>query len=210
MRPKLAETVVEPTVKLREVTDRPSAARCSAIPRSNTASLAITPISVRAAWSPTPRSASFARSRRKCASARPTIRSTARRSIGSPTAPNTTRPTRSATTPSSGERRADRVVIGNDVWIGHAVIVMPGVTVGDGAVLAAGAVVTRDVAPYTIVGGVPAKQIRERFNRDIAAQLSANRVVGLARRDHLPAPAGIPVRRRRGVLRALELILHVP
>ena len=70
------------------------------------------------------------------------------------------------------ERRADRVVIGNDVWIGHAVIVMPGVTVGDGAVLAAGAVVTRDVAPYTIVGGVPAKQIRERFNRDIAAQLS--------------------------------------
>lgn len=71
------------------------------------------------------------------------------------------------------QRRADRVVIGNDVWIGHAVIVMPGVKVGDGAVLAAGAVVTRDVAPYTIVGGVPAKQIRERFNRAIAAQLSA-------------------------------------
>ena len=70
------------------------------------------------------------------------------------------------------ESRADRVVIGNDVWIGHAVIVMPGVKVGDGAVLAAGAVVTRDVAPYTIVGGVPAKQIRERFNRDIAAQLA--------------------------------------
>ena len=70
------------------------------------------------------------------------------------------------------QRRADRVVIGNDVWIGHAVIVMPGVTVGDGAVLAAGAVVTRDVAPYTIVGGVPAKQIRERFSRDIAARLS--------------------------------------
>ena len=70
------------------------------------------------------------------------------------------------------DRRADRVVIGNDVWIGHAVIVMPGVTVGDGAVLAAGAVVTRDVAPYTIVGGVPAKQIRERFSRDIAARLA--------------------------------------
>jgi phosphonate metabolism protein (transferase hexapeptide repeat family) len=70
------------------------------------------------------------------------------------------------------QRRDDRVVIGNDVWIGHAVIVMPGVEVGDGAVLAAGAVVTRDVAPYTIVGGVPAKQIRERFNREIAAQLS--------------------------------------
>ncbi|MBR1247036.1 acetyltransferase [Bradyrhizobium sp. AUGA SZCCT0169] len=71
------------------------------------------------------------------------------------------------------QRRADRVVIGNDVWIGHAVIVMPGATVGDGAVLAAGAVVTRDVAPYTIVGGVPAKQIRERFSRDIAARLAA-------------------------------------
>src|SRR5262249_23005637 len=54
------------------------------------------------------------------------------------------------------ERRRDsRVVIGHDVWIGHGVIVLPGVTVGHGAVLAAGAVVSRDVAPYTIVGGVP-------------------------------------------------------
>jgi phosphonate metabolism protein (transferase hexapeptide repeat family) len=70
------------------------------------------------------------------------------------------------------QRRADRVLIGNDVWIGHAVIVMPGVEVGDGAVLAAGAVVTHNVAPYTIVGGVPARQIRERFSRAIAAQLS--------------------------------------
>jgi phosphonate metabolism protein (transferase hexapeptide repeat family) len=70
------------------------------------------------------------------------------------------------------QRRSDRVLIGNDVWIGHAAIVLPGIKVGDGAVLAAGAVVTRDVAPYTIVGGVPARQIRERFNREIAAQLS--------------------------------------
>ncbi|MBR0938752.1 DapH/DapD/GlmU-related protein [Bradyrhizobium jicamae] len=69
-------------------------------------------------------------------------------------------------------RRDDRVVIGNDVWIGHAVIVLPGVTVGDGAVLAAGAVVSRDVAPYTVVGGVPARQIRERFSREVAAQLA--------------------------------------
>ena len=51
-------------------------------------------------------------------------------------------------------------------------IVLPGVNVGDGAVLAAGAVVTKDVTPYTIVGGVPARQIRERFDRAIAAQLS--------------------------------------
>src|SRR6478752_4049506 len=70
------------------------------------------------------------------------------------------------------ERRAARVHVGNDCWIGHGAIILPGVRVGDGAVIAAGAVVSRDVAPYTIVGGVPAKQIRERFNRTIAAQLS--------------------------------------
>ena len=68
-------------------------------------------------------------------------------------------------------RHADRVTIGNDVWIGHGVIVLPGVTVGDGAVLAAGAVVTKDVHPYTIVGGVTAKLIRERFPLEIAARL---------------------------------------
>ncbi len=69
-------------------------------------------------------------------------------------------------------RRANRVVIGHDVWIGHGVIVLPGVTVGNGAVLAAGAVISRDVEPYTVVGGVPARFIRERFNRDIAALLT--------------------------------------
>jgi phosphonate metabolism protein (transferase hexapeptide repeat family) len=69
------------------------------------------------------------------------------------------------------QRRADKVIIGHDVWIGHGVIILPGVTVGDGAVLAAGAVVTKDVEPYTIVGGVPARLIRERFSRPIAQRL---------------------------------------
>lgn len=54
------------------------------------------------------------------------------------------------------------VVIGNDVWIGDRVIILPGVHVGDGAILAAGAVVTKDVPPYAIVGGVPAKVIKMR------------------------------------------------
>lgn len=54
-------------------------------------------------------------------------------------------------------------VIGNDVWIGENALILAGVTVGDGAVVAAGAVVTKDVAPYSVVGGVPAKEIKKRF-----------------------------------------------
>lgn len=54
-------------------------------------------------------------------------------------------------------------IIGNDVWIGMNVIIMRGVNIGHGAVIAAGSVVTRDVAPYSIVGGVPAKHLRFRF-----------------------------------------------
>lgn len=54
------------------------------------------------------------------------------------------------------------VVIGNDVWIGDRVVILPGVTVGDGSILAAGAVVAKDVPPYAIVGGVPARVIRMR------------------------------------------------
>ena len=68
-------------------------------------------------------------------------------------------------------RRDDKVIIGNDVWIGHAAIVLPGVTVGDGAVIAAGAVVSKNVEPYTIVGGVPAKTIRQRFSPQIGHRL---------------------------------------
>ncbi|MFC7933546.1 CatB-related O-acetyltransferase [Streptomyces cinereoruber] len=55
-------------------------------------------------------------------------------------------------------------VVGNDVWFGYGATVMPGVRIGDGAIVAAGAVVTADVPPYTIVGGNPARPIRQRFD----------------------------------------------
>jgi phosphonate metabolism protein (transferase hexapeptide repeat family) len=68
-------------------------------------------------------------------------------------------------------RRENAVVIGHDVWIGHGATVLPGVTVGNGAVIGAGAVVSRDVSPYAIVGGVPARLIRERFDAAIGERL---------------------------------------
>ena len=58
------------------------------------------------------------------------------------------------------------VEIGNDVWIGYNVLLISGVHIGDGAVIAAGAVVTKDVPPYAIVGGIPARIIRYRFNQE--------------------------------------------
>jgi acetyltransferase-like isoleucine patch superfamily enzyme len=64
-----------------------------------------------------------------------------------------------------------RTVIGNDVWIGHGAFIAPGVTIGDGAVVAGRSVVTRDVAPYTIVGGNPARVLRPRFDPRQAAAL---------------------------------------
>ena len=63
------------------------------------------------------------------------------------------------------------ISIGNDVWIGYEAVILSGVTVGDGAVIGARAVVTRDVPPYTIVGGVPAKPIRRRFSEDTVSAL---------------------------------------
>jgi virginiamycin A acetyltransferase len=65
-------------------------------------------------------------------------------------------------------------VVGNDVWFGYGAIVMPGVRIGDGAIIAAGAVVTADVPPYTVVGGNPARPIRRRYSEaDVALLLSA-------------------------------------
>ncbi|MCK5802857.1 MAG: CatB-related O-acetyltransferase [Lentisphaeria bacterium] len=62
-------------------------------------------------------------------------------------------------------------VIGNDVWIGLNAVLLGEVTVGDGAIVAAGAVVTKDVEPYSIVGGVPARHIRYRFQKDVCKRL---------------------------------------
>lgn len=63
------------------------------------------------------------------------------------------------------------IVIGNDVWIGFEAVILSGVTIGDGAIIGTRAVVTKDVPPYTIVGGVPAKPIRKRFSDDVISQL---------------------------------------
>lgn len=58
-------------------------------------------------------------------------------------------------------------VIGNDVWIGRESIIMPGVKIGDGAIIAAYSVVTKDVEPYSVIGGNPARFIKKRFNDEL-------------------------------------------
>ena len=63
------------------------------------------------------------------------------------------------------------ITIGSDVWIGYEAVIMSGVTIGDGAVVGTRAVVTKDVPPYTIVGGVPAKTIKKRFSEEIISSL---------------------------------------
>jgi len=56
------------------------------------------------------------------------------------------------------------IVVGNDVWIGYEAVILPGVHIGDGAIIGTRAVVTKDVPPYTVVGGIPAKEIKKRFD----------------------------------------------
>ena len=63
------------------------------------------------------------------------------------------------------------LIIGNDVWIGHNATIMAGVTIGDGAIIATNATVVKDVAPYTIVGGNPAEEIKKRFPEEVIAKL---------------------------------------
>ena len=70
-------------------------------------------------------------------------------------------------------RQAKSVIVGHDVWIGYGAVVMPGVGIGNGAVIGANAVVTRDVAAYTIVAGAPARPLRQRFPAAVAARIEA-------------------------------------
>jgi phosphonate metabolism protein (transferase hexapeptide repeat family) len=72
-------------------------------------------------------------------------------------------------------RKEKAVTIGHDVWIGHNAIIMPGVIIGNGAVIGSGAVVTKDVEPYAIMVGVPAKKIKRRFSEEIIQKLEAAR-----------------------------------
>jgi acetyltransferase-like isoleucine patch superfamily enzyme len=88
---------------------------------------------------------------------------------------------------------AERLTIEDDVWIGHNVVILPGCkSIGRGAVIGAGAVVTRNVAPYSIVAGNPARPIRQRFSPDLIVRIEASRwweldVAGLrALRDRMP------------------------
>jgi len=73
--------------------------------------------------------------------------------------------------PTAQENPIRRVIIGNDVWIGDKVMVTSGVKIGSGSIIAAGSVVTKDVAPYSIVGGLPAKKIKMRFDENIISEL---------------------------------------
>jgi virginiamycin A acetyltransferase len=70
-----------------------------------------------------------------------------------------------------GLKEENEIVIGNDVWIGHGVIIVGNINIGNGAILAAGSVITKDIPAYTIVGGVPAKIIKKRFSNQIIQEI---------------------------------------
>ena len=70
-------------------------------------------------------------------------------------------------------RAARRTVLGADCWIGHGAIIMPEVTLGAGAIIASGAVVTKDVAPFLMVAGVPARPLKPRFSAPVVERLLA-------------------------------------
>jgi virginiamycin A acetyltransferase len=64
-------------------------------------------------------------------------------------------------------------IVGNDVWLGYQALILPGVTIGDGAIVAARSVVAADVPPYTVVGGNPARELKRRFPQDVVDELEA-------------------------------------
>lgn len=99
-------------------------------------------------------------------------------------------------------RRASRkAVIGHDTWIGHNAQVKPEVRVGNGAVIASGAIVTRNVPPYAIVAGIPAKPVRDRLPRDLAERVEA---LGWWDWDHAALRAALADFRRMDVPAFLE------
>lgn len=84
------------------------------------------------------------------------------------------------------DRFDEECIVGNDVWIGCNVVVQRGVHVGNGAVIGSGAIVTRDVEPYAIVVGVPAKKVGERFSKELARRVEQTRWWELP--DHVIRP----------------------
>ena len=97
------------------------------------------------------------------------------------------------------------VTIGNDVWMGHNVNVLSGVSVGDGAVIAAGAVVTKDVPPYAIVAGVPATIRHYRFSQDVIDRLLRSKWWDL----ELSQLSGLPFKDVERCLDAIERLRSV-
>lgn len=86
-------------------------------------------------------------------------------------------------------RRSRPVRIGHDTWIGHAAVIMKGVTIGDGAIIAANSVVTKDVAPYAVVGGTPAQFLKWRHPETVALRLQS---MAWWDWDHLKLKAALP------------------